>query len=219
MMYLKLYEDFDESNQICQKYNISWYTINLDGTGDIDGQVDLSDEYLSELPLKFGRVSGNFICHSNSLVSLAGSPHNVGGSFDCSHNRLFSLKGGPQYVGGYFTCAYNNLNSLLDGPNTVVGNYYFDNNELTNVIGFPKKRKRLIAYANNPVDEILILVGPQMTGFKQDTMTSKFIDYLNEYNVIQGERIFEEGLKQAYYMVMKKELSLEHKEFKNYILF
>ena len=190
MMYLKLYEDFDEINQICQKYNISWYTINLDGTVDIDGQVDLSDEYLSELPLKFGRVSGNFICHSNSLVSLAGSPHNVG---------------------GYFACDYNNLNSLLDGPNTVVGNYYFDNNELTNVIGFPKKHKRLITYTNNPVYEILILVGSHILS----TTTVKFIDYLNEYNVIQGKRIFEEGLKQAYYMVMK----LEHKEFKNYILF
>lgn len=43
---------------ICKKYNIKNYTINSDGTIDVYGNVILSRNYLTKLPLKFGRVSG-----------------------------------------------------------------------------------------------------------------------------------------------------------------
>jgi hypothetical protein len=61
---------FKEIDQICQQYGIENYTLNGDGSIDVDGDVDLAYKSLSELPLKFGIVSGGFYCHNNKLTSL-----------------------------------------------------------------------------------------------------------------------------------------------------
>ena len=44
MKYLILFESFEDIDEICRKYNIINYTINSDGTIDVDGNVDLSDK-------------------------------------------------------------------------------------------------------------------------------------------------------------------------------
>ena len=65
--------------------------------------------------------------------------------------------------------------------------------------------------SDNPVQEIIEL-------FYSLSTRIKFIKYLNEYNVIHGNKIFEDGLDQAYWMTCKKELTLDRKNFKNYEL-
>jgi hypothetical protein len=94
---------------ICKKYKITNYTINPDGSIDVDGNVDLSFKDLTELPLTFNRITGNFSCSCNNLTSLKGSPRWIGCHFTCSNNPLTSLEFSPDYVGGYFNCEYNNL--------------------------------------------------------------------------------------------------------------
>jgi hypothetical protein len=94
---------------ICEKYKIKNYTINPDGTIDVDGDVDLWGKSLTELPLVFNKVSGSFRCSNNRLTSLKGSPKWVGRYFDCGNNRLASLEFSPDYVGGYLDCRYNPL--------------------------------------------------------------------------------------------------------------
>jgi hypothetical protein len=94
---------------ICEQYNIINYTVNPDGSIDVDGDVDLSFNDLTELPLRFNKVTGNFNCGVNNLTSLKGSPKWVGGYFSCSYNRLPSLEFSPDYVGGWFDCRWNNL--------------------------------------------------------------------------------------------------------------
>ena len=94
---------------ICKKYGITNYTINSDGSIDVDGNVYLSFNDLTELPLRFNKVTGNFNCGVNNLTSLKGSPKWVGGYFSCSYNRLPSLEFSPDYVGGWFDCRWNNL--------------------------------------------------------------------------------------------------------------
>ena len=89
---------------ICEQYNIINYTVNPDGSIDVDGDVDLSFNDLTELPLRFNKVTGNFNCGVNNLTSLKGSPKWVGGYFSCSYNRLHSLEFSPDYVGSYFSC-------------------------------------------------------------------------------------------------------------------
>jgi hypothetical protein len=74
-------EDIDS---ICKKYNIQNYVVNDDGTIDVDGSVNLSYSELTEIPLKFRKVSGYFSCRNNKLTSLSGAPREVGGYFDCS---------------------------------------------------------------------------------------------------------------------------------------
>ena len=94
---------------ICKQYGIENYTINPDGSIDVYGDVDLSHKGLTELPLRFNRVSGYFDCGSNNLTTLKGSPRWVGGIFACSRNQLTSLEFSPEYVGGWFSCEFNDL--------------------------------------------------------------------------------------------------------------
>ena len=96
------------------------YTINDDGSIDVNGTVNLNNKDLTKIPFKFRHVSGDFWCNSNQLSSLKGTPNDVGGVFDCSDNRLTSLESAPNNVGKSFWCDFNNLTSLNDAP-TVVG--------------------------------------------------------------------------------------------------
>ena len=120
MKHLQLFENFEDIESICRRYRITNYTINPDGTVDVDGNVDLGAEpsllISKRLPIKFGKVSGNFSCSDNQLTSLDGSPTTVGGHFYCSNNLLTTLEGGPKEVGGNFFCSHNLLTSLEGCP-------------------------------------------------------------------------------------------------------
>ena len=102
MKFIKLYESFEDIDSICEKYGIRYYTINSDGTVDVDDNVSLSYKRLTKLPLRFGKVSGDFNFHNNNLISLEGCPESVGVSFACNYNKLTTLKGCPQSVGEIF---------------------------------------------------------------------------------------------------------------------
>ncbi len=113
-----------EIHDICKKYNIKDYTVNPDGSIDVDSDVNLSGKGLKSIPLKFNKVNGYFYCFENKLTSLEGCPNYVGGSFYCYYNKLTSLKGGPKEVGGSFSCYNNNITSLVGFPNYVGGNFF-----------------------------------------------------------------------------------------------
>jgi len=137
-MYIKTFESFSESiEDICREYNIENYTINQDGSIDVDGDVNLSYKELTKLPLRFGKVGGGFNCSHNKLTSLEGSPKEVGGYFYCEYNQLTSLEGSPNKVGGDFSCHYNKLTNLEGSPNRVGGDFNCSNNQLTNLEGSP----------------------------------------------------------------------------------
>jgi hypothetical protein len=130
MKHLKLFESFKDIKSICKKYRIKNYTINPDGSVDVDGDVSLSSMELTKLPLKFGRVSGNFKCRHNKLTTLEGAPESVGGTFDCFNNQLTTLEGAPREVGRDFYCDNNQLTTLKGEPREVGGNFYFYNNPI-----------------------------------------------------------------------------------------
>ena len=129
-LFLVSKEDIDS---ICKKYDITNYTINDDGSIDVNGSVHLSNKELTKLPLRFGKVSGNF---------------------DCSRNNLKTLEGCPKYVGSFFSCCYNNLKTLDGGPETVLGEYLCHNNKLINFSGFPEYFHRAFCISDNPVSNI-----------------------------------------------------------------
>ena len=137
MKYIKLFESMTEIEveKICKKYKIENWTLNPDGTVDVDGDVYLSAQRLSKLPLKFGRVTGNFFCHYNQLTSLEGCPTEIDGDFWCHSNKLTSLEGCPTEIGGYFWCSYNQLTSLKGAPEYIEGKLDFmPNNNLPEYI-------------------------------------------------------------------------------------
>ena len=65
MRYLKLFESFEDIDEICKKYRIENYTINSDGSIDVDEDVNLHNLGLEKLPLKFNKVNGFFTCSFN----------------------------------------------------------------------------------------------------------------------------------------------------------
>lgn len=97
------------------------FLIHDDGTIDVDGDVNLEGKLgdLGELGdlggggNRFGKVTGNFNCQKNRLISLKGSPNEVGGKFDCSDNPLISLEGFPEIIRGGFFCKTANLDDFL----------------------------------------------------------------------------------------------------------
>ena len=141
MKYLKLFENFDQTkiDKICKKYGIENYTINPDGSIDVDGDVDLTEWNLTKLPLKFNKVSGSFLCYDNYLTSLDGCPKEVVGNFNCARNNLTNLIGGPKEVGGYFDCSDNKLTSLDGCPKEVICGFHCADNKLTTLEGCPEK--------------------------------------------------------------------------------
>jgi hypothetical protein len=139
MIWVKLFEDFSEIDAICKRYRIENYTINPDGTVDVDGGVSLVDREFKKLPLQFGRITGIFDCSRNQLTTLEGSPKEVGGDFYCSSNQLTTLEGSPKEVGGRFYCQSNQLTTLEDAPKEVGGDFGCSNNQLTTLEGAPKE--------------------------------------------------------------------------------
>ena len=121
MKYLRLFENFEDIDSICKKYGIENYTINKDGSIDVDGNVDLNNLYLRKFPLEFRNVSGKFDCRSNYFVSLKGGPERVGSDFSCGFNDLSSLEFCPKYVGGHFNCYSNGIISFEYLPETIGG--------------------------------------------------------------------------------------------------
>ena len=117
--------------EICEKYWIENYTINLDGSIDVYGSVDLSHYEITELSLKFNIVTGDFTCSDNKLTTLEGCPKFVGGYFSCMYNNLTSLEGGPKSVGRYYSCSCNYLTTLKGCPKSVGGIFYCYENDLT----------------------------------------------------------------------------------------
>ena len=118
-----------EIELICKEYNIRNYTINDDGSIDVDGDVNLSGRKLTKLPLKFRNLSGDFDCYDNQLTTLSGSPKSVGGYFYCTYNQLTTLEGSPKSVKGSFYCNNNQL-TTLEGSPQVEGNFYCSDNKL-----------------------------------------------------------------------------------------
>jgi len=95
------------------------YTINEDGEIDVDGSVFITRSGITEIPVKFGKVTGDFWCERNNLTTLKNAPNWVGRDFDASENMLTDLEGSPEFVGRGFYCSYNPLESLKGAPKKV----------------------------------------------------------------------------------------------------
>lgn len=142
----------NEIYHIIKKYHLSIDSFSVDAFGrlNVTGNVKICDTKLKKLPLKFGKVTGNFHCHLNKLVTLKGAPDTVEGDFNCSNNQLKSLKYSPKEVGGDFFCQENNLEKLDGSPQTIHGNFNCFINKLTDLKNGPiLVKKSYYAYCNH----------------------------------------------------------------------
>jgi hypothetical protein len=132
-------EEHNLIEEILEELKVQKYTINDDGTVDVDGDVLIGGMGLKEIPLQFGKVTDTFNCSSNRIVSLDGAPREVGGDFLCYDNKLTSLESSPIEVDGEFNCAYNKLSSLKGASKKVGGRFFCSYNKLTSLEGSPKQ--------------------------------------------------------------------------------
>lgn len=107
------FKTYDDTKMWLDKMFIKNYKINDNLIVDTyDCDVFLFNKQLEFIPVQFGIVSGNFLCDSNRLTILEGSPKEVKKSFSCRHNKLTSFKGLPELIGEDIFILGNNLTSM-----------------------------------------------------------------------------------------------------------
>ena len=189
MKYLKLFEGYQtesEVAEICKKHGIENWSLN-NGLVDVRGDVDLPRKGLTELPLKFGEVTGCFNCSNNKITSLEGAPKSVGGYFDCNFNVLKTLEGAPHTVGANFRCEYNQLNSLEGAPNKVTGVFYCRGNNIRSFEGLVNISGDFYC-GENPVYPIWYVIN------QTNKWDSEKMEFFNDLDIIRGEEIAIERL-------------------------
>jgi len=145
-----------EIRRECEKFDITNYKINDDGSIDVDGSVIISNTELTSLPIRFNIVSEDFHCGSNKLTTLEGCPKEVGGSFYCHDNDLTSLEYSPIHVGDNFSCALNKITSLEYCP-TEMNDFDCAANKLTTLEYCPKDVWGYFNCHNNEINTIKYL--------------------------------------------------------------
>jgi hypothetical protein len=183
MRYLKLFENHQSESEvakICKKYGIKKWSINSDGLVDVNGNVNLNNQGLTEIPLKFGKVTGDFSCVRNKLTTLKGCPNTVDGCFSCNYNNLTSLEFCPRRVGGGFDCDNNRLTSLEFCPRSVGRHFYCQWNNIREFTGL-KYIGGFFGCYDNPIFNIWKIISPNEI-WDEDQM-----DYFEDLYIIQDD--------------------------------
>lgn len=237
----------------CFLLGIKDYKINKDNSIDVNESVNLTDSWTrnsanyswddkkgkrwfrDKLPIKFGKVNGNFNISGCFLKTLEGCPTHVEGNFDCSSNKnLESLEGSPKFVGGKYNATSCNIKSLKGISNNISELYSRNNphqhlhdislnlgfnDNLMDLIDFPDFLKGNFSFRDCPVEEILNLFNIRSV-YKGsgifDTENEKIIHLINEFDVIQGKNIIEDRLIEIYH-ILDLEIPSSF-NFKNYNL-
>jgi hypothetical protein len=149
-MRIKTFRTFESVTQGLTPEQKSWlnectrgrgtWSLNAEGLVDVEGGFSCSYESLSDFKgVRFGEVSGDFLCYRNKLTSLEGAPREVGANFWCNDNSLTSLEGAPREVRGGFDCSLNKLTSLEGAPEEVGWRFNCSENKLTSLEGAPRE--------------------------------------------------------------------------------
>jgi len=142
------------------------WEINEKGEVDVTGSIFMRAKASrlnlnGKIPVKFGKVIGNFDCSEDGLTTLENCPYVVSGNFYCSFNKLTSLEFMPRGIGGNFDCKNNLLTNLKGMEDVDLGglNATFDcvKNQLTTLEGMTNKLLR---------SATLLVAGNNLTSFK-----------------------------------------------------
>ena len=208
--------------EICRKYGIENYTINDDGSVDVDDEVIIWDCNLNEIPLKFNKVTGNFNCSENNLTDLKGSPKWVGGDFYSIFNKLTSLEGSPEKVDGDFYIDNSKLTNLKGCTKYIGGEFDCSDNELTSLEGCPKSIGNGFCADRNCLSDLDFIPDSMGGDFYCDNniLESVFngvnIDFLRafkSFKVIQDNNV---NLKRLRYLMEMFDKPIDLEEIKKY---
>lgn len=169
-------EDSDRISKLCERYHIKNYTINPDGSVDVDGDVMYyTKKYEQAIAINFNKINGSFDCGSTSLTTLENAPNEVMGDFFCNNNQLTSLVGGPVKVHGSYYCNENTLGTLEGCAQEIGGHLNCDDTHLTNLDFLPNKLGGDLYFDYNHFDDPLLRV--------DDDQNDLFNKYKDHYDV------------------------------------
>ncbi len=135
------YLDKKQIRSWLQKHNVENAVIELNDDNEfvvnVYGDVNLGNQNLTSIPVKFGVVDGNFIAVNNKLTSLYGCPSIVKKRFSVSMNHLTTLEGGPSVVEENYCCTHNNLSSLNGVAKKIKGTLLASDNHITTIEYLP----------------------------------------------------------------------------------
>ena len=177
----------EEIREICRKYDITNWIPREDGTVDVNVDVDLSDKRLSSIPLKFGKVKGNFNCEGNNLIDLKGCPTEVTGNFNCRQNRLTTLYGGPSKVGGGFNCKENKLTDLKFSPDNVGVGFNCSWNEIKILEGFNTNIEGKSPFGSGGHLVVSFMCHGNPIGSIFDSVNQDFLTSFKVFKVLKGD--------------------------------
>lgn len=113
---------------------------NGDETFNVNGNVRIP-YHITEIPIKFNTISGDFNCSETKITSLKNSPEKVVGDFNCSDNNITSLQDAPKVVYGNFNCSKTNITSLEGAPQEMKG-FDCSSTLITSLKGAPQRVER-----------------------------------------------------------------------------
>jgi len=175
---MKYIKDFKKHFQMYE-YDIKKYSLNKDGSIDVNEDVQLQNLDMEKIPLIFNRVNGFFNCSHNSLTSLKNAPKYVDGIFDCNYNKLISLQYSPKEINVSFNCYRNKLTSLEYSPESVNGNFICSENFIFSLEHAPKLINDKFICSGNPIAYIYYLYVKKFEN----------IELFNEYKIIKDNII------------------------------
>ena len=225
----KIFESIDDQFFKTKKEVEDWlnrmgiysnYLINDNLIVDVKGNINLNHKEFEYLPIQFGKIiDGHFNINRNCLLTLKGCPYSVSTDFSCSYNNLKSLKYSPVYVGHGFYCRSNKLKSLEGCPKIIKGDFAGDNNELLSLNDIEFRGN--IDILNNPFFDLKdILLNSRVGTVETHEDFLLLLKYLEEYKVIQGNKIYLSRLKDALYMIDREDFPIkflsQYKRISNY---
>lgn len=210
-------EEIERITKLAKYYNVKNFTVDTNGKVNVSGNVRFIDYKIfnGEIPIPFGRVSGDFICIDSGLTSLVNCPKRVGGDFNIKINNLTTLKHCPEYIGGNFNCSANKLDSLRYITEIIHGDLDCSLNLISTLKYMPFKAKSVDMFMNritdvyNPMDVNVGLVNINIASlpyglneiifYSDENEDSKlnfgtFLRYQNSYgiwNIVNGKPVMD----------------------------
>ena len=107
----------EEIEKWLDSMKIKNYTIDKYLTVNVNGDVDLKNKNIKEIPVQFGKVTGFFSIGGNKkLISLVGSPNECE-EFSCANcTSLKSLVGATKECTDFYCNDCTSLTSLVGSP-------------------------------------------------------------------------------------------------------
>lgn len=182
--------------EFCEKYKIDNYTLNSDGSIDIDGEVNVFNKLKEkELPIEINKVTGTFDASFTNLTTLKGCPKEVGRSFFVVNCDLNTSEYLPEYVEHVLDLSHNQLTEIsLTGVKKIGRLLNLSGNKITELYGITGMKEDLaIGLNETPVGSL----------YKFETIHE--VNIFNMLKIINGNQLDLRRLRYFFTLVEEKD--------------